>query len=101
MRSEPQGEARQASTVSGFQYEDCTSQLIAKGYGRETVEAVLSSMDDIDFTRLCSDFIRKKYDPFPTERKERDKAFATLMRRGYPSSTLREALTLIKNETDT
>lgn len=77
------------------------SQLIAKGYGRDTVEAVLSSMDDIDFTRLCSDFIRKKYDPFPTERKERDKAFATLMRRGYPSSTLREALTLIKNETDT
>lgn len=74
------------------------SQLLEKGYSKETVTSVLCSLGDLDFTRLCADFIKKKYDPFPSEKQERDKAFATLMRRGYPSSTVREALTLLKGE---
>ena len=74
------------------------SQLLEKGYSKETVTSVLGSLGDLDFTRLCADFIKKKYYPFPPEKQERDKAFATLMRRGYPSSTVREALTLLKGE---
>lgn len=77
------------------------SQLIAKGYGADLAEAVLDAMGDVDFARLCSEFIVEKYSPFPTEKKERDKALATLMRRGYPLSIVREALALIKKETDT
>lgn len=74
------------------------SQLLEKGYSKETVTSVLGSLGDLDFTRLCADFIKKKYDPFPPGKQERDKAFATLMRRGYTSSTVREALTLLKGE---
>lgn len=68
------------------------AHLYEKGYGSDTVASVRESFDSYDFADDCAVYIRKKYRIFPSEPKDKEKAVAALMRRGYTGSEIREAL---------
>ncbi len=72
------------------------AKLYEKGYSDEAVSAVRSMLDEVDFPELCAELIKKRYRPFPADKKEREKAVASLMRYGYTLSQIRQALSLIK-----
>ena len=70
--------------------------LRAKGFGQEAVEAAMESIADVDHTRRLGAVIRKKYATIPTDRREREKMIAALMRLGYDAATVRNALSRMK-----
>ncbi len=72
------------------------SKLHEKGYSDEAISSALCVFDDVDFPELCARLIKKRYFPFPVEKKAREKAIAALMRYGYSLSEIRQALDLIK-----
>ncbi len=72
------------------------SRLYEKGYSGEAIDAARATLEAVDFSELCAELIKKRYRPFPTEQRAREKAIASLMRYGYTLSQIRRALTLIK-----
>lgn len=76
------------------------SKLIMMGYDREMAKEVRAAMDERCFSSYCAEFIKKRYYPFPTEKKARCKAIDVLMNRGYPSSIVREALEILRESDD-
>lgn len=71
------------------------ARLFEKGFAEDAVNAAREYLSDVNFPENCALFIVKKYVTFPTERKEADKAVAALMRYGYSSSDIREALRIL------
>jgi len=76
----------------GFGKKRILSGLLAKGYCRDAVKAAEDSMEDVDFSVICLKVIRKKWHPFPEEKEDVRKAVAALMRLGFSSSDIKEAL---------
>ena len=67
-------------------------ELRVKGYGERALAAVKEAMAQEDFGALCIRVARKK-SPFPPEdMKQRQKLAAYLMRSGFGSEEVREAL---------
>lgn len=73
-------------------------KLREEGFSDSAMEEARSYLEDVDFVDGCMRAIKKKYSPIPTERKERDEMYASLMRLGYSSSDVKEALRCLKNE---
>ena len=74
--------------------------LRAKGFGADALEEAMESLAEVDFAHNCADVIRKKYGEtsaeLPTDRGERQKMTAALMRLGYDPDHIRDALRIIE-----
>ena len=66
--------------------------LCAHGFTREAVEEAMESLSDTDWVENCTDAIRKKYGEIPEDKGERQKLIAAMMRLGYDTDTVREAM---------
>ncbi len=66
--------------------------LFARGFPSEVVTAAMESLEDVDFTDNCARVIAKKYGGTPDDGMERKKMVAALMRLGYTSEQIREAM---------
>ena len=71
-------------------------KLFEEGFPSEIIEKVSDSLDEVDFSERCASAIAKRYSCIPDDRRERDKMYAALMRLGYSSSDIREALSQIQ-----
>ena len=67
-------------------------KLREEGFSDSAMKDVCLYLEDVDFVDGCARAIRKKYSPILTERRERDKMYASLIRLGYSSSDIKEAL---------
>ena len=74
------------------------SHLYGRGFGRETLKELGELLEEIDFSALCVEMIRKKYGGAPRERAERDRVTAALCRYGYSLSTIRSAYNRLYEE---
>lgn len=66
--------------------------LYEKGYRDEALRAAKERLADVDFTKNCAEYIKKKYRNFPTDKKEAEKAIAALIRYGYTLSQIKSSL---------
>ncbi len=72
--------------------------LRAQGFSAEAVEEALGVLDEVDLPTRCAEVIRKKYGSIPTDKLERKKMVAALMRQGYGMDEIREAVELVSRE---
>ena len=66
--------------------------LMTHGFTREAVEEAMESLSDTDWVENCIAAIRKKYGEIPEDKGERQKLMAAMMRLGYDTDTIREAM---------
>ncbi len=66
--------------------------LFARGFDAEAVSVAMESLEDVDFTENCARVISKKYGEIPASPNEKKKMIAALMRLGYTSEQIREAM---------
>ena len=66
--------------------------LMTHGFTREAVEEAMESLSDTDWVENCTAAIRKKYGEIPEDKGERQKLMAAMMRLGYDTDTVREAM---------
>ena len=66
--------------------------LRARGFTSEAVEEAMETLAEVDFAEKCADVIRKKYREIPEDRADLRKMTASLMRLGYDSDHIREAM---------
>ncbi len=68
------------------------SHLYAKGYSGEAIRCADDFIQTVDFEETCLKLLKKKYKAPPETPYERDKIIACLMRCGYNSSDIKQAL---------
>lgn len=69
------------------------AKLCSRGYRQQAVDRANEYLDTVDFSLICLNAIKKQYgDSFPHEKNERDRAVATLIRRGFSLSDIKKAL---------
>ena len=66
--------------------------LMTHGFTREAVEEAMESLSDTNWVENCATAIRKKYGEIPEDKGERQKLIAAMMRLGYDTDTVREAM---------
>ena len=66
--------------------------LRAHGFASEAVEDAMDSLAEVDWVENCAAAIRKKYCVIPEDRGARQKLMAAVLRLGYDSETIRDAL---------
>lgn len=75
------------------------SHLYEKGYRRESMESALERLDIIDFSIICRSAIHKKWGTLPKNTAEdpnaRHRAVAALMRLGFSTSDINQAIKYI------
>ena len=75
------------------------SQLASKGYSGEALSEVRDFLSDIDFAPNLRLLIKKKYpDALSSDRRERERAVAGLIRYGYPMSLIRAVISKMGGE---
>ena len=69
------------------------ASLAQKGYGSDAIESAMCALEDdgVDFFENCRALIEKKYPVLPTDRAEKQKLVASLMRYGYTLSQIKSA----------
>ncbi len=72
--------------------------LRANGFTPDAVTEAMEALSDVDFEENCAALIRKKYRPLPTERAERQRMIAALMRQGYDMDVIRAAARRVERE---
>ena len=72
--------------------------LWAQGFTAAAAEDALEALSEVDFSENCAGVIRKKYGSVPADRTERQKITAALMRLGYESDDIREAMRRVRRE---
>lgn len=68
------------------------SHLYAKGYRGEAIRCANDFIETVDFEESCFKLLKKKYKNPPETPYERDKIIASLMRCGFSSSEIKQAL---------
>ena len=66
--------------------------LFARGFPSEAISIAMDHLEDVDFVENCGRVIVKKYGGIPKDRGEIKKMIAALMRLGYTSDQIREAM---------
>lgn len=66
--------------------------LFARGFTSDVVVQVMEDLETVDFVESCATVIAKKYGKIPTDPAARRKMMAALMRLGYTSEQIREAM---------
>lgn len=75
-------------------------QLRADGFSKTAVAAAYEYLDTVDFEEICYELIKKKKLLMPFDRREIDRAYASLARYGHSSSDIRAAFARISGEYD-
>ena len=68
------------------------SELFAKGYGEAAQKEARTYLESVDFNEVCLDVLKKVRVPERSDRAALQKLQASLLRRGFLPSTIREAL---------
>ena len=71
------------------------AKLFEEGYSEDAMNAVRDYLEEIDFADGCLRAIEKKYRVIPSDRRERERMYAALMRLGFSASDIKEALTRV------
>lgn len=66
--------------------------LFARGFSTQSVTVAMESLEDVDFFENCTKVIEKKYGGIPEEPAKVPKMIAALIRLGYTSEQIREAM---------
>lgn len=76
------------------------AELYAKGYSSDTVAYALDALEKsgIDYAENCRALIKKRYGKPPEDISDKKKMYDALVRYGYTSSQIREALLSFENE---
>jgi SOS response regulatory protein OraA/RecX len=69
--------------------------LRAQGFTADVIDDAAEGLSEVDFVENCVAVIRKKYGDVPEERPARQKMVAALMRLGYDSEEIREAMRML------
>ncbi len=69
--------------------------LYEKGYSDRAVQVAINSLDGIDFSKKCAEYILRKYKAIPRDSSEMKKLFSAMLRYGYSSSEIKEAITIL------
>ena len=69
-----------------------SAALLAHGYESETIRDVLAQIPEDLTEEALRVTLKRKYNPFPTDPKERQKAFASLMRIGFTGGEIQAAV---------
>ena len=72
--------------------------LRAHGFSIEATDEALEGLCEVDWTENCAAAMRKKYGEIPEDRQERKKLMAAVLRLGYDSETIRDALRMLLRE---
>ncbi len=72
--------------------------LWAQGFTPDAAEDAMEALSEVDFSENCAAVIRKKYGSVPEDRPARQKMVAALMRLGYDSDEIREAMRKVLRE---
>ncbi len=72
--------------------------LRAHGFSAEATEEALEGLSEVDWAENCAAAIRKKYREVPADRQQRQKLMAAILRLGYDSETVKDALRMILRE---
>ncbi len=74
------------------------AHLASKGYSKDAVDEVFFELEEqeIDFEENCALLVMKKADKLPTDRADRQKLVASLMRYGYTTDQIKKALLRLK-----
>jgi SOS response regulatory protein OraA/RecX len=72
-------------------------QLRRDGFEDEALDAVREYLDcEVDFVENCAALIVKKYGEVPTDRREREKIFASMSAMGYTGGQIKQALEYVE-----
>ena len=74
------------------------AHLFCIGYRGEALDVTDEMLDSMDFSEVCAKYIEKKYKEFPRDKKEAEKVTAALMRYGYTSSDIKNAVKILKRK---
>jgi SOS response regulatory protein OraA/RecX len=74
------------------------AKLREEGFSDCALEEVAVFLEEVDFVDGCVRVIERKYAPIPTERREREKTYAALLRLGYSSSEIKAAIKRIESD---
>ena len=66
-----------------------TTYLWSRGFSKETLSALPSLLEGIDFTEGCTALLRKRFPTPPTDESERGRMVSFLSRYGYSVATIR------------
>ena len=72
--------------------------LLVHGFTREAVEEAMAQLSEVDWEENCASAIRKKYRVLPEERGDRQKLVAAMIRFGYHTDTVKNALRKLLRE---
>ncbi|MBQ7921601.1 MAG: regulatory protein RecX [Clostridia bacterium] len=84
--------AENAITRKRYGKRRISASLLAHGYESETIRDVLAQIPDDLTEEALRVILKRKYTPFPTDAKERQKAFAALMRLGFTGGEIQSAI---------
>ena len=68
------------------------SKLYEEGFSEDALEDVKEYLLEVDFSASCAETIRRKYGEVPTDRREKEKMYASLMRAGFSGAEIKSAL---------
>lgn len=72
------------------------ARLYSLGYRGSATAAAAEYLDGVDFADLCAQTIKRRYgERLPAEPKQRDRAVAALMRRGFSAADIRAAVKIL------
>ena len=76
------------------------AHLYEKGFSAEAVKSAIYAIEDsgVDFADVCADRLRQKYTDLPTDVSEKQKLIASLMRYGFSSSDIKQALLFFREK---
>jgi len=72
--------------------------LQAQGFPADVIDDATEGLSEVDFVGNCAAVIRKRYGDVPEDRSARQKMTAALMRLGYDSDEIREAMRVVLRE---
>ncbi len=72
-------------------------KLREEGYPNTALAEASAMLENVDFCENCAKVIEKKYAAVPTDRREREKMYASLLRLGYSSADIKDALALVSD----
>jgi len=70
-------------------------KLREEEFSDSVIKRTLDDLDGVDFAENCAKVIEKKYSRLPSERKEREKMYASLSRLGYSTADIKGAISLL------
>ena len=92
--------AENAITRKRYGKRRVSAALMSHGYENETIREVLAEIPEEWVEEALRVLLQRKYTPFPTDQKDRQKAYASLMRLGFTGGEIQNAIQNAKESED-